>query len=116
MFSFRDLHELAAHPTRPENTVLTVYLAQGPDRESVLNTLVADIARRITDIQETREFHSAATRVKQYVSVAPAGRNLVVVCDETDGSFWTAEVAFDVENAARWNCEPFLQPLIAAVD
>src|SRR5206468_3887231 len=45
-----------------------------------------------------------------------AARSLVMFFDEPDAEFWHQEMQIALENRARWNREPLLQPLAAILD
>jgi hypothetical protein len=130
MFKRDDLRRLASRPERRENTVLTVYLDVNQSEQANLNRgferqlkdmLVSvrdSIAARPQDNKgEMNAFEIASQRVEGFVARYHLGaRGLAIVCDASDGYFWSEETDFPVRNQIRWGREVLVGPLAVAVD
>src|SRR5207248_1901504 len=58
-----------------------------------------------------------AKHIEDFVKSYQIGaRSLVMFFDEPDAALWHQELQVALENRARWNREPLLQPLAAILD
>src|SRR5215204_4498290 len=116
----QDLQSLSARPEKPNNSVLSVYLnvdqSEPTNRnrgfERQLKNMVAGLRDSIVDSWELKRFHKAAKHIEDFVKSYQIGaRSLVMFFDEPDAALWHQELQVALENRARWNREPLLQPL-----
>jgi peptide subunit release factor 1 (eRF1) len=120
-----DLHKLLSRPLRPRSSVLSVYL--NVDQANVTNinrgfetrlkTITHSLKDTVLDPAERETLMTAVHHISEFVSVyQPGARSLVVFFDESDGFMWHTELAVSLTEDARWNRQPFLEPLARALD
>jgi hypothetical protein len=118
MLTVDDLQTLASRRQRAEKTVLTLYLAVDQSKQANLNRgfekqlkdMLADVKETIRDDGELKAFEIASQRVKDFVTRYHLGaRGLALVCDASDGFFWSQEIDFPIQNRIRWSREVIRQ-------
>jgi peptide subunit release factor 1 (eRF1) len=112
-----------AHNTQP--SVLSLYLNVDQSQSGNLNhgfearlkKMASVQQKRLVDTTDRERFSTAMLHVRDYLRVSSsAAKGIVLFFDAIDGFFWHQEVGFVVTDQLRWDREPFLQPLAAALD
>jgi hypothetical protein len=120
-----ELQLLSSRPEKTNNSVLTLYLnvdqSQAANRnrgfEKQLKSLMTELGKSIRDPLESERFRKAEHLIVSFVKACQIGaRTIFVVVDEADGVLWHEELQIPMASQARWNREPLLQPLAAALD
>ena len=125
MLTLNDIQMLASRPERPENSVLTLYLDVDQSKQANLNRgferqlkdLLAGVKNSLDGTNESTIFKTASTRMEEFVTQYDVGaRSLTVVCDASDGFFWTRDLDSPISNRIQWGREALVEPLVAAID
>ena len=125
MLTLNDVQMLASRSERPENSVLTLYLDIDQSKQANLNRgfenqlkdMLAGVKNSLDGTHEAAMFETASARIGQFVAAYNvASRSLTIVCDASDGFFWTQEIDSPVSNRIQWSREALIEPLIAAID
>jgi peptide chain release factor subunit 1 len=124
MITRSDIQALLERKPVPESPVLSVYLDLDQSKASNLNrrfeTALRDMLRRVeARLKETEleNFSADAARAVQYVgSLKPAGKSLVIFCDDSENFFWARQIHASVRNQAHWSERPYVLPLLNIMD
>jgi peptide subunit release factor 1 (eRF1) len=85
--------------------------------ETRLKTMTHSLKDTVRDPAEWETLMKAVHHISEFVSVyQPGARSLVVFFDESDSFMWHTEMAVSLPEDARWNRQPFLEPLARALD
>jgi release factor family 10 len=125
MLTLNDVQMLATRSERPENSVLTLYLDVDQSKQVNLNRgfenqvkdMLAGVKNSLDGTHEAAMFETASARIGQFVAAySVASRGLTLVCDASDGFFWSKEIDSPVPTRIQWGREALIEPLIAAID
>src|SRR5690242_5518384 len=125
MLTRDELQGILARPERAENVVLTLYLDVDQSKQENLNRgfekqlkdMLGSVGKTIQEPEETKAFEIASQRLEKFVGrYRPIAPGLVLVCDASDGFFWSQELNSPIQNRIRWSRAAFVGPLGVAVD
>ena len=123
MTQHNDWQLLLARSTRPNRSVLSVYLNVNQAVQNNLNRgfekqykdMMVSLRNTIQDPLELHRFRIAEHHLADFVAAYEvAARTLVMFFDESDGFFWHRNLEIPMQDLARWDRNLFLKPMAAA--
>jgi len=124
MISRAAVDSLLERPPSPGSPVLSVYLDVDQSRAANLNReFEAALKARLHAIEhqlaraERDAFRADAARVWRFVSqYHPRGKTLILFADDSADLFWTGELGVPLATDVRWDANPWVRPLVEALD
>ncbi len=120
-----ELDALIDRKRQSNGRVLSLYLDVDQSRQSNLNhgflrnakDMMRACLQKIQDAQEREQFTQAEAKTLAFLNTyEQRGRGLALFAAKPDGVFWQRELYIPVENALRWADQPYIRPLVEAID